>query len=478
VLVQNARIETQRQLAVLQQARAERVARFAKEVLAQSHALTGRGPGVTLRQALDDAAAHVDDEGWNDPAIEAEIKDLLGSCYRSLSLPDVAAPFVERAVSLRRQHDGPSARATLEVEQELALLRLDQERDGEALQLLDALRARSAAAFGERDRLTLSADHDRALVLRLAGRLPEAEALYERTLAARREVLGPDDPATLVTQHNLGVLLLYDGRTGAARELLQDCLERRQRVLGDDHPDTLMSADNLGECWRDLGDPDRAIALHRAALQGLRQRLGEDQEWTLGAAYHLVRAYSQKGDIDAMLQLARETLPHCEVTFGKDDHRTLDLRSAIASAALAKGGFAAAEQQYRAIVATLRSSRTESDAAVVTQEQNLAVALLRQGRTDDALALLAPQLQLLADGAELPLPVAATSRLLHAKTLAQLQRWPEAEAQLRALRTQLAAQLPAQHPLRIKVAEALAEVCDGVGKAAEASALRGEAAGR
>lgn len=478
VMVQNGRIERQRQLALVQLARAERVTRFAKDVLAQSHALTGRGPDVTLRSALDDAARHVDDAGWSDPAVEAEIKDLLGSCYRSLSLPDQAAPFVERAALLRRQHDGPAARATMEVEQELALLRLDQQRDDEALQLLDELRGRCAGAFGEGDALTLSIDHDRALALRHLGRLEQAEALYRRTLEQRRLVLGADDPATLVTQHNLGVLLLGNGDAAAARDLLQDCFDRRRVGLGPDHPDTLMSQDNLGECWRDLGDPDRAIALHLAALQGLRQRLGDDQEWTLGACYHLLRAYAQRGDIDAMLQVAREALPHSQATFGDDDRRTLDLRAALAGGAMAKGEMDAAERQYRDIVSTLRRTRGAADPATVTQEQNLALVLLQQQRADDAMALLTPQLQRLDAGAEVPLPVAATTRLLHAQVLAQLQRLPEAEAELRALRRRLGEQLPAQHPLRQKVAETLAQVCDGVGKAAEATALRDEMAGR
>jgi serine/threonine protein kinase len=74
----------------------------------------------TVGEALDRAAATVQEQFGNEPLAEAAIRTAIGDAYQSLDEPQRAIPHLERAVALRQTHLGPSDPASLESIERLA----------------------------------------------------------------------------------------------------------------------------------------------------------------------------------------------------------------------------------------------------------------------------------------------------------------------------------------------------------------------
>lgn len=60
-----------------------------------------------VRDALDRAAASIGDRFQNQPEVEAEIRNTIGSTYFNLNIVSMAKSQLESAYALRKQHLGP-----------------------------------------------------------------------------------------------------------------------------------------------------------------------------------------------------------------------------------------------------------------------------------------------------------------------------------------------------------------------------------
>src|SRR5262249_37329234 len=67
----------------------------------------------TVREALDRAAAIIDERFRDQPLVEAEIRLTIGNAYLSVWEPRTALAHFEKAVALRKSYLGPGHRETL-----------------------------------------------------------------------------------------------------------------------------------------------------------------------------------------------------------------------------------------------------------------------------------------------------------------------------------------------------------------------------
>ncbi len=136
-----------------------------------------RGNTVTAREILDRGAEQIGTELADQPLTRARLMDTIGRVYDNLGLHQQAAPLLEGALEIRRQHLGDE----------------------------DLVVATSVEHLGSH--------------YRIQERYGDAEPLYRWTLAIREKALGPDHPAVAASLKDLARVLRAAGRPGEAAEL-------------------------------------------------------------------------------------------------------------------------------------------------------------------------------------------------------------------------------------------------------------------
>jgi eukaryotic-like serine/threonine-protein kinase len=198
----------------------------------QSGPATKPVPNLTVRTALDRAAARVDGKFDKQPEVEAGIRDTMGVTYFDLGEYPEARKQLERAAELYR------------------------------------------SSLGAENPKTLQAVSSLGKVAERQGKYSEAESLLSHTVDIERRVLGPEHPETLTSMDYLATDYWYLGKYAQAETIDSHVLEISRRVLGPEHPDTLKNMDTLALVYANQGKYARSEALSQQALEIERRVLG------------------------------------------------------------------------------------------------------------------------------------------------------------------------------------------------------------
>jgi tetratricopeptide (TPR) repeat protein len=317
-------------------------------------------PNLTVREALDRAAARIGDRFRDKPLVEAAIRHVIGYTYRQIGEAASAVTHLERAVALRNAHLELGNPETLESMRGLAVayfkagqvndalrvnrevLRLRRElhgRDDPDLRistdilieayhggpsLADALKLHEEAlelqkvAWGVDDSDTLDSMQGLVRGYHRAGRIDDAAVLCEQTLHLIRANHGPRSTRTVLCMTDLSELYRRQGRLTQAVSLRQQCVELLESLRGKDHGTTLEVKFGLAAYYIEAGELDKGTTLHEEVLKLQETRLGPDHPHTLrsiaklGAAWDLALEY---GKAEA---LYRELLNRQRNLFGSD----------------------------------------------------------------------------------------------------------------------------------------------------------------
>ena len=298
--------------------RAKRAEANAKAALhfIQEDVLSQASPGsqpdreLTVRALLDRIGGRLDGTGKRPPLVEASIRQTLGSVYTELGDYAKAIGHYKAALSIQREHLGPSHLDTLRSLNGLATARWLGGETALAEPLTQQGLDASQRALGEKHQLTLQFMQTRAFVLMLLAETPwtDVEPMFLRTLALHRDVLGADDPATLRLIYSLGLGYIYHYQPTKAEPLLVDALDRALRVLGEKHPTTMGLLVVLASAYRNLDQPEKAEALALRAVELRRSTLGEDHPLTLSSVCVLAGIYVAQQQFDKARPLTEQTL--------------------------------------------------------------------------------------------------------------------------------------------------------------------------
>jgi tetratricopeptide (TPR) repeat protein len=182
-------------------------------------------PNLTVREALDRAAARIGSRFQDQPLVEAAIRTTIGASYRSLYAPELALPHLKRATELREANLGPDHPNTIDSMNRLA--------DG----------------FG------------------LVGQRQDSIALYQQLLKSRKARFGPDHPETLKCIHNVAGAYVGAGRWDKSLPLLEELLKKQRTVCGLAHPDTLGTMHALAMNYQYVNQLAKSMDLHEKLLQ-------------------------------------------------------------------------------------------------------------------------------------------------------------------------------------------------------------------
>jgi serine/threonine-protein kinase len=440
---QQAATARERDRAARERDKAEEVATFLQALFDASDpflATTERLDTLRLRDFLDRGAAKIQREMQDQPALQAEMLDVIGNVYQSLGLYDKAIPLLSESLDRRRALYGPahpdvaeslqslgrvslatSAYETAEEHFRQALAMRRQENGPRALEtayalsdLAAVLRNRSHYDEAERllhDALTIQRAHLGAEHLDVAtsmlelgrvyqdrGNLAEAESLYRDVLSQHRALLGDEHPQVASSLDNLAVVLRQETKLAEAEPLQREAMTLRRRILGPEHPQTLSSLYELASLSRDQGNYEEAVELFRQVIELDRKILGDRHHYVgldlreLGTTFVRMQAYDEALDAyQSSLAILRDVLP--------ENHMDISVViTGIGNTYLKKGDATRAEPILREALRMRIATLGEASWQTGVSKSVLGECLMRQGRHAEAEPLLVDGYRTLRDG--------------------------------------------------------------------------------
>jgi eukaryotic-like serine/threonine-protein kinase len=389
--VYNTRLTHERDRAQREEATAEQVTTFITRLFEQADPALTRGAPLTVRAALDQGLARVDDLP-TDPELRARLLTVMARVYHSLgyhtSARDLAVQIVaihrtfdderasalvgalrllanaqasggnladavtsrREALSLARTYEPPQSMVLAELTAELgfAHLNVNVEDEGEDL-LRESVRIRMHPAnIALRD----SAAHVGELA-NIYERLADRNAQRE---ASERQVLllganGGDPRARVRALIALGRSRGIHSEYAAGRATHDSAVSISRRILGDLHPLTASALYNRADMERSLGDRVSAMRTLREAV-AIRRQMPWDQEWSLPDMFFLLGSIQgELGDLEAADRTFREAIQIITDQYGADDWRIVDFVTRRGILAARRGDFPRALTLFREAVA-------------------------------------------------------------------------------------------------------------------------------
>jgi serine/threonine protein kinase/tetratricopeptide (TPR) repeat protein len=212
-------------------------------------------PNLTVRQALDRAAARIGDRFPDKPLLEAAVRLTIGKAYRGVDQKQSLIHF-ERSAALRKTHLGADHPDTL-----------------------------TSQFFMARTYCGV-------------GRTRDALDLLGRVLEQRRSVLGADDPTTLMTMGVLGETHFQAGQMDQAERMIQAAVDKMHRTLGPNHRYTANALHDLGCVYASQRRYTEAIQTLDTATKRLEIAYGRAYCDTIESLANLSRAYDSAGMLE------------------------------------------------------------------------------------------------------------------------------------------------------------------------------------
>jgi serine/threonine protein kinase len=319
-----------------------------KDMIQLASPLTG-GRNLTVKQAMDAAAARITDVFGKQPALEAGVRDAVGRSYFYLGCLTEARPHLERALILREQTLGPDHSTTITLEFELAHCLLQN------------------------------------------GHYPEAEQHFRRLWTKLRRSRGEDYPQTLEAMSLLGAVQIYLRHLDEGEALVQRAYAAFQKITPPGTPLTgsrLIATVNLSVALADRGRWPEAEKLCREVLTAYLQTDGPQNAQTCMAKLNLAAVLTNQGKNQEAEILLREALPYLDAVYGEDNLKTLMIRINLSAILITQGRWEEAEPLTRTVVDHARRTQPRDHPIFQKAVLNRAAVLTRLGRWKEAVELM------------------------------------------------------------------------------------------
>ena len=339
VMVQSVQLARERDRAQAEAAKANQVSQFLVDLMGQANPYADNpdsGDDVTVRAVMDRGAERID-ELDDQPAVQAEMLDVIGTVYRELGLFDHAQPLLERSLAMhRRLADGP-------------------------------------------DSTTATSLHHLAQLHQEQGNYEQAESLFREALSIRRAVLGNQHPNVAATLSQLGSLLWFNkGEYAPADSALRAALSIRRATLGNAHIDVAASLNTLANVNHRQGKYDQAEPYYREALTLYRERLGRHPNVAIVQSNFAALLRDRGAYAEAERQQREALAIHRETVGDESIDVALDLGN-LARILLEQGRLDEAEPLFQESLAKLKALYGAMHPYIARTEYHFGQLYLRRG---------------------------------------------------------------------------------------------------
>lgn len=307
-LIQARTARHQRDAALRERDRANRIAEFMAGMFKVSDPRERVGSAVTAREVLDQASKDIRSGLSKDPEQQGRMMYEMGTAYLNLGLYSRAQSLFEGSLKLESASLGSENSETLRTTQQLGWTLFQEGHLAEAESLQRKVYDARRRLLAPEDDDTLSITSDLANNLDAQGNHTEAEKLEREVLNRRRSTLGPEDVHTLGSLDTLALILLGENRLAEADELESQAVATQRRLHGDENLDTIHYMMNQQAIEGQMGRDTEASLRQLLELQ--RRVLGPNQPETADTLYNLASQVAKKGHSGEALSLLRQSIDH------------------------------------------------------------------------------------------------------------------------------------------------------------------------
>jgi serine/threonine protein kinase len=441
--------QAQRDRAAEESARAIATRSFLEEMIAAPDPwkLEGGSPetrNVRVVEALAAAAANLDRNLADNPALRGEIATLLGRTLRRLGQTDASRKQLESAVQLLRPLHAETALPRVEAEIQLAITLGEQGEFEAADKMLTGLLPLLEKTPGLSSDAIIDARRAAAIVASGVGDSARAEQLARDNLRLAQSV-SDQESATSGAQSALADILGEQGKWDEAERLINEAYTNEQLRHGRNHPVVIQLLSLIANLAYRKGDYQTAEARYREAAQLAEQALGPRHPNTLSFKAHALLALADGGAAEAAIAEFREQIPIRAEVIGADHPDVLTMRSNYANALRAAGQIDAAEAEIETVFRRRRATLgdTHPDTLSAINVLGVIVSQRKDYAKAEVLFRQASELYLKAKGPTHPETVMTQANYLSA--LRNLGRIDEAVAGFSELHKRAEQVFPADH---------------------------------
>jgi len=347
-----ARLAIARNAALAEANRTQRIQRFMLNLFEGGDAEAGPAESLRVIDLLDrgvlDAQALK-----NEPAVQAELYQTLGTIYHKLGKFERADALLQSGLDERRRVFGVDSAESADSLVALGLLRLDQERLPEAERL-----EREAVAMARRHAPADSPAVEKATValghaLEERGASIDAIQLLEEPVRSNSSAgITPDAASSL---NELASAHFYAGHYKIADAMFRRVLDMHRQLYGNRHPSVGDDLINLGAVQFDLGYFSEAETFQRQALEINLPYYGPNHPQTAHNLIGLGRALVMEKRFDEAVTLLQQALKIQERVYGPVSRQVASAANELASTALGRNQLDEAEAGFSRMLAIYRA---------------------------------------------------------------------------------------------------------------------------
>ena len=308
-----ARLATERNAALEQAARTQRLQQFVRNLFQGGDSDAGPSNDLRVAAVLERGVqeARVLDR---DPAAQAELFQTVAEIYQKVGDFGKADELFGAALA-RRRAGGPATdrAAVAELTAEIAMLRVDQARFDEAERLSREAVAMSRAKLPRGHPVIAEATHALGRALEEKGSYDAAIPVLEEAVRLRSGVQTPELAESL---YELANTYFYAGRYDKSAALNQRVLKMNREIYGERHPRVAEALVNLGAIEQERGNYREAERIQREALAITRGFFGETHYRTAAGFTMVARSLVYQKRFDEAVALLRQAVAIQERVFG------------------------------------------------------------------------------------------------------------------------------------------------------------------
>jgi serine/threonine protein kinase/tetratricopeptide (TPR) repeat protein len=380
--------EVEKEKARTEAAKSQQVTKFLEEMLQGVGPSAARGRDTTmLREILDRTAERVGAEMMNQPAVEADLRNLIGTLCQRIGNYRQAEEMHRAALAIRRKLFSSESHQVAASLNDLGVDLMAEHRVSEAEEVVGEALAIRRQVFGNENAATATSLNDLGAVYRDQGRLLEAEALAREALRIRRKLFGEEHLEVADSLRNLCITLGNEGKWPESEAMAREVLSMRRRLLGSEHPWVASALGDVAWAVSGLGKMDEAEALNREALEMRQRLLPETHPDVARSLYSVGDRMRQRGNLNEAYSILSAALSIQRKLLGADDPAALGTQLSLGLTLEAEGKWAEAETVHREALALWRKRAGDEDPQTLYAMRNLATALEGQHKWSEAEAV-------------------------------------------------------------------------------------------
>lgn len=425
-----ARLATERNSALAEAARAQRIQHFMLNLFQGGDVEAGPAQDLRVTSLLErgvQEAGALD----RDPQAQAELYQTLGDIYQKLGSLEHAEDLLNLALEKRRAHTAGGDSGVADNLVALGLLRVDQAKLEEAERLVrEGL---------ERNRKELPPGHPSiAAALDALGRVLQEKGEYGKAIPALEEAVGLRSAVSGISSELAGSLYelanakFYAGEYKEAEALNQRVLAMTRRIFGERHPRVAETLVNLGAIQQDLGNYPEAEGFHRRALEITRRFFGEHHYRTAASLTMVARALVFQRKLDEAETLLRQAAAVQERTFGEAHPRVASALNELGNVALMRKQYDDARKAFERMAAIYRTVYSGRHYLIGTATSNLGSVYMAEQENARAEALFREALAMFLATQGPDHLNTAIARIKLGRTLLRQKQYGEAERETSA----------------------------------------------